>query len=102
MTASFDTVHAKSNSMKTAYLQISSYKYSGHQERAASFTSNNNLFFRTLPNSRIHHVVTVNRGKLHSTKLGVALRDVVLLQIFLHTNLNSLAGKLIGVTERKL
>jgi hypothetical protein len=67
--------------MKPAYRQRPSYKNSGHQERAASVTSNNNSFFRTIPNSRVHHVVTVNRGKLQSTKLRVALSDVTLLQI---------------------
>jgi hypothetical protein len=88
--------------MKLAYLQRPSCKYPVLEERAASVTSNNNSFFRTLPNSRVHYVLTVNRGKLHSTKLGVALGDLALLQISLNTNLNSLAGKLIGDRESKL
>ena len=92
MPSFFDTFHAKSNSMILAYLQRPSYKNSEHKGRVPSVTSNNNSFFCTTPNSRVHHVVTANLGKLQLTKLGLALSDVALLKSFLNTTLNPSEG----------
>jgi hypothetical protein len=88
--------------MKPAYLQRPSHKNSGRKERAASVSSNNNSFFPYHLKFARPPCWNCQTGKLQTTKLGVALSDVALLQIFLNTTRHSSEGKLRADTENSL